>query len=280
MSAKNIRAQDLPALCEGLLLDSYGVLVNTAGLLEGADSFVQRLSREAFPFAVLTNDASRRPETLSAWYRDLGLAIPAEKIISSGLLVADYIQEKGLGGARAKVLGPPDSEALVAEAGVQVLPLNADTTEIEVVVVCDEAGYPFLESLDEILSLIWNRARQGQHTHLLLPNPDRVYPRAAGKLGLGAGAVAHALENALAAALPDQERLTFFRLGKPHAPIFKRGRNLLGVDEIVMVGDQLETDIKGAMAAGMKGALIATGVLDPNRQKLDPVPDFLLESLS
>jgi ribonucleotide monophosphatase NagD (HAD superfamily) len=54
-------------------------------------------------------------------------------------------------------------------------------------------------------------------------------------------------------------------LGKPAAPFFEAAIEKLGVpaEQLLMVGDDIETDIGGAQAAGLKGALVKTGKFRP-----------------
>jgi HAD superfamily hydrolase (TIGR01459 family) len=88
---------------------------------------------------------------------------------------------------------------------------------------------------------------------MVCTNPDRIIPTAAG-VTLGPGAVAAAYA-ALGARV--------FLYGKPHAPIYAAARaHVQGADpaRIVAVGDLLDTDIRGARAAGIASVLItATG---------------------
>ena len=44
----------------------------------------------------------------------------------------------------------------------------------------DEAGYPFLETLDHVLSVVLYRAERGEPMRLVLPNPDLIYPKRKG----------------------------------------------------------------------------------------------------
>ena len=48
-----------------------------------------------------------------------------------------------------------------------------------------------------------------------------------------------------------------------------------------MIGEQLETDIAGARAAGIDSALIATGVSSADLSDIDPAlrPNYWLQSL-
>jgi len=83
-----------------------------------------------------------------------------------------------------------------------------------------------------------------------------VYPKGGGEYGFTAGAMALVIEAALARRFPDAG-LVFERLGKPAPALFAEARRRLGVERVVMIGDQLETDIAGARAAGISGALLA-----------------------
>jgi HAD superfamily hydrolase (TIGR01459 family) len=89
---------------------------------------------------------------------------------------------------------------------------------------------------------------------LLCTNPDRIIPTAAG-ITLGPGAIAFAYEE-----LGGRTLL----YGKPHAPMYAAARRALdgraGDARTVAVGDLLDTDVRGARAAGIASVLVtATG---------------------
>lgn len=248
-----------------VLLDSYGVLVDEDGALPGAAAFLDRLSAAGRRFMVLSNDASRRPDTACRRYRARGLAIEPAQLLTSGDLIAPHFEATGLRGRRCVVLGPPDSEALVAEAGGVVIPRDDPT--LEVLVVCDDSGYPFRETTETLVGTLYARRAAGAPVHLVLPNPDRIYPRGPGRFGLTAGSVAAVLEGALALRWPEDPP-RFSALGKPHPAIFEAALDQLGVAEgerVVMLGDQLVTDIAGAQGVGIDSVLVGTGVCDPQR---------------
>ena len=58
--------------------------------------------------------------------------------------------------------------------------------------------------------------------------------------------------------------------------MFEEARRRAGTDSLVMIGDQLETDIAGACNAGIDSALVATGVSAWNEHHNDVTPTFLL----
>lgn len=243
---------------EAIFLDAYGVLVDGHGALAGAREFIARLEQERRNYFVLTNDASRLPATLEARFRGFGLPIPQDRIVSSGNLLPSFFASRSLAGARCVVLGPHDSHALVANAGGVIVPYGA-ATDFDVLVVCDESGFPFLQAVEDVLSMVIRKIETGSMPLLVLPNPDLVYPKRPGEFGFAAGTIARMLEEAIHLRFPNVGA-TFLRLGKPHAPIFEEGCRRAGTRNAVMIGDQLETDIRGAHQFGISSALVGFGV--------------------
>lgn len=252
-----IRAHELVDRYECVLLDAYGVLVHASAALPGAAALIRRLRAAGRGLLVVTNDASKLPATSAARYRGFGLDLEADEIITSASLLGPYFREAGLGGARCLVLGPEESQRTVREAGGELVPPDAGE-RYDAVVVCDDAGYPFLGTLDVALTALFRQFDRGDRPALILPNPDLLFPKGDDAYGFTSGAAAMLLEEALARRYPgDPPR--FVRLGKPFAPIFDEARRRAGTDSLVMIGDQLETDIAGARAAGIDAVLLDTG---------------------
>lgn len=261
MPAKPIPTLDAAELFERfevLLLDAYGVLVHHGGALPGAAELIATLNARGKRYFILTNDASRSNQTSAARFSEMGLAIEAGQIISSGGLLARHFARHDLGGRSCVVLGPDDSRQLVRAAGGVLVAPGGDA---EVLVVCDEVGYAFVETVDRALSALFARLDAGRPVTLVLPNPDLVYPKGAGQsYGITAGCIACIFEAALAQRYPDRDGLRFSRLGKPNPPIFEEAARRAGTRDLVMVGDQLGTDIKGANDFGIPSALVRTGL--------------------
>jgi len=276
-----ITAPELLERYEVLLLDAYGVLITHDEPLPGAAELIARLNRERRSYFVLTNDASRSEDASARRYREMGLAIPARDIITSGSVIADYFRTEGLAGARCAILGTEDSVRYVTAAGGE--PVPAETGEdFEVLVVCDERGYPLRECLDAVLSVLYRRADRGLPTRLVLANPDLVYPAAPGRIGLTAGSVALLLGELLRVRYPGRQDVGFIPLGKPHPPMFREAlrRAGCGPDAAVMIGDQLATDILGANRAGIASALVLSGLTRPEHMDgAEGRPTWILDRL-
>ncbi len=256
------QATTITALCDefaGVLLDAYGVLIDASGVLPGAVALIGELERRGLPWLVITNDASRSAATYADRFVKLGLPIPAHRVMTSGSLLPGFFREHRLAGARTCVLGTADSLAYVVEGGGIPIALAAGM-ELDALAICDDAGFPFLTGMELATSAVIRAVVAGRTPALILPNPDLVYPKGAGELGLTAGAMALVIEAVVARRFPSLA-LRFAHLGKPEPHLFHAAATRLGIApaRLVMIGDQLETDIAGARAAGVAAALV-TGI--------------------
>ena len=242
-----------------ILFDSFGVLADSFGSYPGAVELVEELNRTGKPYYVLTNDASALPDTRSGRFRRMGLDIAPEAIITSGSLLVDYFRRKGLIGARCVVMGPDDSRRYVRAAGG----LIAEPSEpFDAIVIGNQSGFPFVETIDEVMSELFGRIDAGESVRLVQPNPDLIYPTASGGFGIASGSVALLLEAALELRYPGRPELRFEPLGKPHPAMFEEARRRAGTTDMVMIGDQPETDIRGANGFGIHSALVDTGIAE------------------
>jgi len=252
---------------EVILFDAYGVLVHGAGPLPGAADLIAHLNRTGRRYFIVTNDASKRPATAAQRFQRFGLAIDEARILTSGLLLTAHFAAQALIGKRCAVLGPTDSAGYVEDAGGVVVPPHEP---FDVLVIGDESGFPFLEWMDAALSSLVASIDAGREVHLVVPNPDLIYPGGGGGFGFAAGTLANMFEGALALRYPDRTDLRFVRLGKPNTPIFEEAARRAATSSVVMIGDQFETDIKGARAAGLDAVWIETGVTATIQESTPP----------
>ncbi len=261
-----------------ILFDAYGVLANSDLVVPGSAAAIRHLNGLGKPYFVLTNDASALPATRAVRYQKLGLSIDARRIITSGSLLSGYFREHGLEGMQCVVLGPADSASYVESAGGVVVSREGD---FEAVVIGDQSGYPLLEAGRSLLSGLFRMIDAGRPPRLILPNPDLIYPSGSG-FAFASGTVAQMFESALALRYPNRPELRFTRLGKPHSAIFEEAHLRSGTMDMVMIGDNPDTDIRGANNFGIASALISTGVSTQDVSQLpqSDVPTYLMQSLS
>ena len=258
-----------------LLFDAYGVLLHSLGTLPGAGELIARLNETKKPYYVLTNDASSLPESSAERYQSFGLAIASRRIITSGSLIAEHFDKHSLQGAACAVIGPQDSVRYVEQSGGNLVGLD---DPFEVLVIGDQSGLTHRDTANIALNTLLTQLDHGQDVHLVLPNPDLAYPSGT-SLNFASGSVALMFEAVLELRFPGRPDLRFHRLGKPEAPIFEEATRRSGTTDMVMIGDQPITDIRGARSFGIDAALVSTGVAITADSYGCDRPDFLLESL-
>ncbi len=276
-----VTVEDLVARYDALLLDAYGVLIDAHAVIPGAPALIEHLNAIRKPYWVVTNDSSRLPATAEARYQSLGLAIERDRIITAGSLVAGYFEAHNLVGTPCAVIGSPDTVEYVRLAGGEILDWDRDDmSRAEALVIGEEGGFDFMPRMNQGLSMVFSQLDAGRNLRLILPNPDLVYPAGPGRFGFAAGSMALWFEQALAQRYPDRADLTFDRLGKPFAAIFEAAVERAQSRRVVMVGDQLHTDVLGARNFGIDVALatfgLAKGVFADLPLSLQPT--FLLRS--
>ncbi|MBK1650019.1 hypothetical protein CKO36_15800 [Rhabdochromatium marinum] len=140
------------------------------------------------------------------------------------MLLAPYFAREGLQGARVLLLGPDSASGYVTRAGGHDWTNHrvddwANDDQIEVLVIADQRAVRWPKDLNRALNLIIRRQNAGRSLHLLLCNPDLIFPSAPGRYSLTAGAMAVMLESVFAIQYPERP-LALQRLGKPSRPIF------------------------------------------------------------
>lgn len=241
---------------EGFLLDAYGVLVNSERTLPGANAFLAELRRREIPFRLVSNDGSTTPEAKAQRWGQRGLKVEPEFLLTPWSVLASELSPVDLQGKGCFVIGTPLSQVMLERAGGHLVE-RAD--RLEVFLLADELTSDFMAVCDRTLSLLIEAFRGGVEPQLVLVNPDLVYPSADG-YGFTAGSIALMFEAALERVLGRAVR--FVKVGKPGPELFELGLRDLGMpaEKVVMLGDQWETDIAGAQAAGIDAVLVGTGL--------------------
>lgn len=223
---------------KGLLLDLDGVLYRGSEPIPAGGRLLAYAQSRGLPVAALTNNARRTAEKASAKLAGMGFAIAPEMIVTAGLATALHVKARHPG-ARVLAVGP---EALLRElqrAGVAVV-TGEETADIVVAAIDEELTMAALRRAA-------NHIRRG--AGLIVANPDATHPTPDG-VALESGAIQALLERA------GGKPATV--VGKPMAGIFELALRRLGLTagEVLMVGDTPETDIAGALAAGLRSALV------------------------
>jgi NagD protein len=228
----------------GYLIDMDGVVYRENKLIPGAGEFVQALQATGTPFLFLTNNSAPTPEDLAVRLKHLGIhGLSARHFYTSALNTADFLSETDPN-CTVFVLGEGGILAALHEKKIA-----NDGIRPGYVVVGE--GSTTMEKLTKAHEFIECGAR------LLATNPDNWCPVSSDKTRPGAGATASFLETSTG-------RRAYY-LGKPNGYMFHRARlklaevALIAPNEVVMIGDTMDTDIRGAFEAGMHSYLVLSG---------------------
>lgn len=252
----------------GVVLDMDGVLWHGDMPLPGLKGLFGALEHQDLPFVLATNNATRTVEQYVRKLERFGVRVRPEQVLTSPGATAGYLKGRFPEGTRVYAVGEEGLHRTLAEAGFAVIgpdEVRAGVSAPVVVGGLTTAGLSY-----DLLATASLLVRGG--ATFVATNYDLTYPSERGELP-GAGAVLSVITNATGV-LPTV-------VGKPHRAMFDEALRRLGTPpaETLMVGDRLETDIEGAGAAGLKTALVLTGV--SRREDIgSTVPDYVLDDLN
>lgn len=270
---------DIISSYEAILIDAYGVLVDAKGELPNARTFVEELNANKTNFLIVTNDASRSHEEIAERFQGMNMQIGAHQVLCSGSLIIDYFEKHALHGAKTRIMGTRASVGFAETAGADIV--DERDGNFDVFIIADEAGYRFRESVDLAVTQLIRLIDRGKKPHLILPNPDLIYPNSPDSYGITAGSIATVIEAVLRQRYGSSSGLEFARLGKPETWIFESAFRRVGTRQALMLGDQLHTDILGAQQSRIDSLLVLTGLTKNAPQADDPIqPTFVFSDLT
>ncbi|QWW20676.1 HAD hydrolase-like protein [Schaalia sp. 19OD2882] len=232
----------LAATYDCALIDLDGTAYAGSEPIDHAAEGVVAAREAGMKTAFVTNNASRTATDVAAHLAELGHPAEPGMVMTSSMdvlaLMAEHLEE----GAKVLVIGSDGLSTPVKEAGY-VLVDSADDEPAAVV-----------QGLDKTLT--WERLNEAafaieRGATFFATNLDASLPVERGQ-ALGNGALVRALQHATG--------VRPIAAGKPEPGIYLRGAALVHGTNPLAVGDRLETDIKGAVAAGIPALHVLTGV--------------------
>ena len=223
----------------GLLLDIDGVLHVGDEPLPGAIEALRDLRERAAGLRLVTNTTSKSRRAIVERLQAMGFDVDLEEVLTPAALALDYCREQGHEAVRLLV-----SDSLRED--LVDLKATSPGEQADAVVLGDLGAGFTREVLDDAFRTLMDGAE-------LVALQHNRYWRDADDLVLDVGAFAAALEYAA-----EVEPVV---VGKPSARFFDSALGLVGVDaeSALMVGDDVEADVGGALDAGIRAVLVRTG---------------------
>lgn len=279
-----IKEQSFLSLATGfkaVFLDSYGVLKNYNGLINGVKESINYLRSNGIIIRILTNDASRSPEQQAQNFEKLGLkGIEPSEIVTSGMMAKQFLQQKILSGKIA-YLGTEGSSEYILQSGLQHISvkdidLNA-INDITAFVFLDDEGFDWNVDINKTVNLL-----RRKNIPVIVANSDKLYPVSRTDVAVAIGGIAKLIEGMV--------NKKFIHFGKPDSQMFMHAYAELNEtgnftkNEIMMVGDNLHTDILGGNKFGVKTTLVLSGNTSAADAELEIhssgiIPDYICRSI-
>jgi HAD superfamily hydrolase (TIGR01458 family) len=223
-----------------ILLDVDGVLHVSGRSIDGAAGAVRQLRADGHRLRFVTNNTTRSRAKLASELRAAGISVDDDELQTPPLTAA-----RVLAGRRVLALTMP---AIVADlAGVDLVGEQADAVLLG---GADET--PLTNQVFSYMNLARAFAELDGGADLYCLHRNRWWQTSRGPL-LDGGAFVAGLEYAAS--------VEATVVGKPSPPFFEAALDALDTDPEFawMVGDDLESDIAGAQALGMRTVLVRTG---------------------
>jgi NagD protein len=242
-------------------MDMDGVLIREQTVVPGADRFIDRLRALGLPFLVLTNNSMYTPRDLAARLLAIGLEVPEERIWTSAMATARFLENQRPQGS-AFVVGETGLTTALHASGYTLTDRSPDY-----VVLGETRTYSF-EHIARAIRLVAAGAR------FIATNPDPIGPTPDGPLP-ATGSVAALISRATG--------VEPYFVGKPNPLMMREALNAIDAhsEASAMVGDRMETDIVSGLEAGMHTVLVLTGITSRAEAERFPYrPSRIVDSIA
>jgi NagD protein len=227
---------------KGLMIDMDGVIYTGDTLIKGADNFIKRLLDEQIKFMFLSNNSERTRLEAVQKLAKLGIDVTEDHIYTSAMATGTFLKDQ-YKGCTAYVLG---------QGG-----LLKSLEESEVILVEDDPEFVILgEGHDFTLQMVHRAVDMILAGAKFIATNRDPSPRKVGWNNLGIAATAAMIEEATGKEA--------FVIGKPSPVMMRSASRYMELEppQTTIIGDTMETDIKGGIYMGFKTILVLSGIAD------------------
>jgi HAD superfamily hydrolase (TIGR01458 family) len=243
---------------KGLLIDLDGVIYNDSRIIEGAVEIIEWLQQQKIPFRFITNTTMKNRDTICKKLAGMGINVEKSAIFSAVYAASIFVRQNK--NATCHFLLTDDAKA-------EFPVTSSDTGSADYVVVGDLGK----EVTFEKLNLAFQKLLDG--AELIALQKNRFWLSDDG-FTLDTGAFVALLEFA--------SNKTATVIGKPSRLFFEMALKDLKLSpaEVLMIGDDVESDIVGASNVNIQTCLVQTGKFREMDLKNSAIkPDHILPSI-
>lgn len=250
---------------DAALVDLDGVAYRGPHAIPTAPPALEAARAAGLRLVFVTNNASREPGEVAGHLTELGIPTADDEVLTAAQAVARIMADQLPAGARVYVVGGKGLRTAVTAAGFSLVDSATDAPDAVVQGFAPEVSW---RELAEAAYAVQGGARFfASNLDLTLPNERGIAP--------GNGSLVGTVINATG--------VTPIAAGKPEPAMFHLAAANIGAKRPLAIGDRLDTDLKGARAAGVPGLMVLTGVSSAADAVLavpDERPSFIGEDLS
>jgi HAD superfamily hydrolase (TIGR01457 family) len=228
---------------DALLLDLDGTVYRGPAAVDGAAEAIDDARRRGVTTRFVTNNASRGPDEVADHLTGIGIAARPDEVSTSAQAAAKVLAGKVTG--KVLVVGSP-----ALEREIELVGLTPTRTADDAVAVVQGLS----------MELTWHDLAEAtvainRGATWVACNVDATLPTERGMLP-GNGSLVAALRTATGS-----EPVV---AGKPATPLMDEAIQAAHASHALAVGDRLDTDIAGAVAAGLDSLLVLSGATTPS----------------
>jgi len=246
---------------KGYLLDLDGTMYRGNEPINSAVKFVQNLANKKIPYLFVTNNSSQTPEAVVNKLTAMNIPATTDQVMTSSIATARYIQKQSEK-ANCFVIG---EEGLVKALENEGLTVSEKAGEYVVIGIDRQVTY---EKLAKAALLV----RVG--AEFISTNSDKAIPT---ERGLVPG------NGALTSVVTVSTGIEPTFIGKPEKIIMDQSLQKLGLanDEVIMIGDNYDTDIMAGIRSEIDTLMVFTGVTPFSAyENLEVKPTYYVKNLS
>ena len=235
--------ENLNTEIKGIIFDIDGCLIYGDRAIPGAVEQIANLRRRGFRMCFFTNGNMDPTERWAEMLTRLGFEVRGSEVLTSLMVAADYVAER-FPKSRVLPVGSQTMRSVLVARGIEVVDW-ADAADAQVVLMGRDPDFS-QRKLEMVCSAIWRGAR------FIVTNLDRSLPFGDGFIP-ETGPMVKAVEWAT--------RCRPLVVGKPSPVAGRAALRLLTLpaENALVVGDNVQQDVRMGKTLGMKTALVLTG---------------------
>ncbi|WP_408009559.1 HAD-IIA family hydrolase [Pseudalkalibacillus sp. A8] len=228
---------------KGYIFDLDGTIYLGNQLIKDADVVIKSLQKERKQILFLTNKTIESRQKYVKKLRNFNIDVTINNILNPTLTLINYLKTNHPA-STLYVIGEQIIKNEIMDAG---FPIAHTPEQTDIVILSWDRDFHY-----EHLNFAYQAVKNGAKT--IATNPDRTCPVEFGEVP-DCGGMIGALEGVTGKKIDVQ-------IGKPSVLTVEAAINILKLppEQCIMIGDRLETDIRMGIDAGMKTALVLSGV--------------------